>query len=102
MPSERVSIGRGHTEISFLWDGIYFKGAAGALFSPAFVVRREKDGRFLGPGLQCRGWNRLVSNGGFRFVIHFADHGLARGRDGWEDGDVVIVKSEWQLGRREG
>ena len=84
MPSESVNIGRGHTEISLLRDGIYSKGEAGAFFSSAFVVGREKDGRFLGPRSQSREWDRLVGNGGFGFLSRFADHGLARGQKGWK------------------
>ena len=89
VPSERVDIGRGHTEISFLWGGVYSKGTVGAFFSFAFVVGKEKDRRFLGTRLQCRGWDRLVGDGGFGFLNRFADHGLARNWKGEGVKDVV-------------
>ena len=76
MPYERVNIGRGHTEMHVLRDGVYSKGAVGALSFLAFVVRREENWGFLGPRLQ---WDCLVGEDGFEPLNLFAHHGHARG-----------------------
>ena len=64
-----------------MWHGVYPKGTGDGIFPFAFV-RREENGRFLGPRVRFRGWDRLVGDGRFELLNRFADHGLARGREG--------------------
>lgn len=78
MRFDRVIIGRGHTEISLLWNGGDFKGTAGAPSPFVFVIGQEKDGSLLAPRLACRGWDR-IGDGEFGLLNHSAGHCLARG-----------------------